>query len=124
MHKGKLVLFVALLGITLMVASCGGGGGGGGSAQANPVVGVWAANGGSFSGMTVTFTNSNTYTLKNGDTVIDQGTYSATSDTITFTTSADGSSTSIKYTLSGSTATITSGTLYGQDATGLTLTKQ
>ena len=34
MHKGKLVLFVALLGITLMVASCGGGGGGGGSAPA------------------------------------------------------------------------------------------
>lgn len=126
MYKGKLVLIVALFGITLLIVSCGGGGGGGGgsAAPANPVIGTWAASGGAFTGMTVTFDSSNNYSLNNGSTVIDSGTYTADSSTISFTTASDGSSTSITYTLSGNTATVTGGTLYRQDATGLTLTKQ
>lgn len=126
MYKGKLVLIVALFGITLLIVSCGGGGGGGGSsaAPANPVVGTWAASGGAFTGMTVTFDSSNNYSLKNGNTVIDSGTYTVDSSTISFTTASDGSSTSITYTLSGNTASVTGGRLYGQDAAGLTLTKQ
>ena len=66
MHKGKLVLFIALLGIALLIVSCGGGGGGGGggsAAPANPVIGTWAASGGAFTGMTVTFDSSNNYSF-------------------------------------------------------------
>lgn len=120
MNKGKIALFVALIGMVLLIASCGGGGS---SAPSSPVVGEWAASGGAFTGMTVTFTETE-YSLKNGKTVIDQGTYTATSDKITFKTASDGSSTTVSYTKSGTEITITGGKLYGQDATGLKLTKK
>ena len=123
MNKGKVALFVALIGMVLLIASCGGGGGGGGSsAPSSPVVGEWAASGGAFAGFTVTFTETE-YSLKNNGTEIEKGKYTATSDKVTFT-APDNSTTTVSYTKSGTEITITGGKLYGQDATGLKLTKK